>query len=71
MQVPVQTNLFDQPFLPDFLSSSLTWLWGKVDSTLSGVSKAAYTAISSFPPESTTLRMLPEYARTGLRLPAR
>lgn len=71
MQVPVESSLLDQPLWPDFLSSSLTWLWSQVDSTLSGVSKAAYTAISSFPPESTTLRMLPEYARTGLRLPAR
>ena len=71
MQVPVQTDTLDKPSLPDFLSSSLAWLWGQVDSTLSGVSEAAYKAISSFPPESSTLRMLPEYARTGLRLPAR
>merc|ERR1719447_2135452 len=55
----------------DFTSSSLFWLWSQVDSTLSGVSEAAYKAISAFPPESTTLRMIPEQARIGLRLPAR
>ncbi|XP_023336720.1 focadhesin-like isoform X2 [Eurytemora carolleeae] len=54
-----------------FVSDSLCWLW-RIVSTSSNPSiiYSAYLSISAYPLETIQLRMLPEYARQGVKLPS-
>jgi len=53
------------------VSDSLCWLW-RIVSTSSNPSiiYSAYLSISAYPLETIQLRMLPEYARQGVKLPS-
>ena len=59
------------PEYSSFLSDTLSWLWSVVGNPASNPATiaAAYTAIASFPLEATKLKMLPPYARQGVKLP--
>jgi hypothetical protein len=60
------------PQYQEFLTSSLTWLWGVLASSLeAGVREAAYRALAAWPLADSQLAMLPREVRQGVKLPAR
>jgi hypothetical protein len=59
------------PEFSKFSEECISWLWRSVHSSKADeISCAAYTALSNYPLEATKLKMIPGFARDGLKLPS-